>query len=485
MASMLKQKAISGMLWTALQRYSTMSISFISGIILARFLTPHDYGCIGMLAIFMVLAEAFVDGGFGEALIQKKNPTQKDYSTIFFWNLSMAIFMYATLYVAAPTIANFYNIPLLCSILRVQGLVLLIHAFSIIQRNILRKKLKFKILSIVTIATSFISFIVTTFLAYQGFGVWSLVAQNIIIAAIPAAFFWFCIKWKPTCTFSWRSFHELFSFGFFMFLTHLLNQLGNQIQGLLIGRFYSSSTMGYYSKAYETERLASTSISQIMAQVTFPLYAEAQNDTASIANMIKRLTMILAYITFPLMFILLLCAKPIFVLLYSEKWIDCVPYFQILCVAGLAFCLQSVNNHSIAAIGKSKTMFIFTAVKRIMGVFFVVAGLLLFGMSGLLVGMVLNTWFSYLVNIGLVSKYIGYKWWNQLFNLMPMLILSSALAYICYLLGEYLQLTMYVNGIFKLVLFSTLYVLCSVTLKMEAYQYMKSLALLLIKIKKK
>lgn len=469
------------MAWTALQRYSTMFISFISGIILARLLTPYDYGCIGMLSIFMVLAESFIDGGFGSALIQKKRPTQEDYSTIFWWNLGMAVLMYAVLYSSAPAIASFYNIPLLCEVLRVQGIVLFIYAFNIIQRNQLRKKLNFKVLSIITITTSITALIITILMAYHGFGVWALVAQNIITAAIPALVFWFYIKWRPIWIFSWKSFRELFSFGFYMFLTHLINQFGQQIQGLLIGRFYNASTMGYYSKAHGTEKLASSSISQIMTQVTYPLYAEAQNDKAALSNMIKRLTMTLAYITFPLMFILLLCAKPIFVLLYSDRWVDSVPYFQVLCFSGLAFCLQSVNYQSISAIGKSKVMFVWTLLKRIMGIFFVLLGLYFYGMKGLLFGYVLNTWFSYFVNIGLVSKYIGYKWQRQLLEILPILITSSFAAGVSYYCCTLLKLSLYVDGLVKLVIFSVIYIGWSVTFKPEAYTY----AFSIIKTQKK
>lgn len=467
----LKQKATSGMIWSALQRYSTILIQFISGIILARLLTPHDYGCIGMLMIFLVLAESFIDGGFGSALIQKKRPTQEDYSTIFFWNLGMAVFLYAVLYFSAPAIARFYDIPLLCDVLRVQGIILFIYAFNIVQRNQLQKKLNFKVLSIVTISTSLIALAVTVFMAYHGYGVWSLVAQQILTAAIPALVFWFYIKWRPIWTFSWQSFRELFSFGFYMFLTHILNQFGSQIQGLLIGRFYDSVTMGFYSKARNTEHLASHSLSQIMSQVTYPLYAEVQDDKAALANMIKRLTMTLAYITFPLMFILLLCAKPLFVLLYSSKWLDSVPYFQVLCIAGLAVCLQSVNNQSIAAIGESRAMFVWTCFKRIMGISFVFIGLILYGMKGLLIGVVLNCWFSYFVNICLVSKYIGYKWQYQLSNNVPVLLVSVILAIICFGLGQFLHLSLFWDGIVKFVVFISLYLCWSIFFKPKAFTY--------------
>ena len=467
----IKQKAAASMVWTGLQKYSTMGIQFISGIILARLLTPYDYGCIGMLTIFMVLAEAFIDGGFGSALIQKKLPTQEDYSTIFWWNLIMALFMYGILFISAPAIARFYDIPLLSDVLRVQGLVLFIYAFNIVQRNQLRKKLNFKVLSIVTITTSIIALSITIFMAYKGFGVWSLVVQNLISAAIPAIIFWFFIKWRPIFVFSLKSFKELFSFGFYMFLTNLINQFGNQIQGLLIGKVYNPSTMGYYSKAHGTERLASRSISNIMSQVTFPLFSQVQDDKSRLANIIRRLAMTISFLTFPILFILMLCAKPIFLLLYSDRWLPSVPYFQVLCIAGLASCMIAVNTHSVAAIGKSKVTFTWTIIKRAIGIGFVVGGLFLWGMKGLLLGAVLNTWFSYFVNVSLVSKYIGYKWYRQLMDILPVAIVSIIAVLVSYGCGYLLQLDTYLDGILKLVVFLLVYIGWIIIFKPESYTY--------------
>ena len=471
MAKNLKQKAASGMVWTALQKYSFMFIHFISGIILARLLTPFDYGCIGMLTIFMTLAEAFIDGGFGSALIQKKRPTQEDYSTIFWWNIGTAVVMYAILFFTAPAISRFYNIPLLCDVLRVQGVVLFIYAFNIIQKNQLRKKLNFKILSIVSITTSLIALGVTIYMAYKGYGVWALVTQYIITAAIPALVFWFYIKWRPSWVFSWKHFKELFDFGFYMFLTHLINSLCGQIQGLLIGKKYNPITMGYYSKASGTERLASQSISSIMTQVTYPLYAEVQDDKVTLSNMIKRLSMTLSYITFPLMFILLLCAKPLFVLLYSDRWLQSIPYFQVLCFAGLAGCLQSANLQAIAAIGKSKTMFVWTLLKRGVGIVAIVLGMVFFGMKGLLVGMILNAWFSLFVNMGLVSKHVGYKFWRQILDLLPVGIASLIAAVASFGVGYLLHLSMYPDGLVKAGVYAIIYLGWSFIFKPEAYTY--------------
>ena len=459
------------MVWTSIQRFSAIGIQFISGIVLARLLTPYDYGCIGMLSIFMMLAETFIDGGFGSALIQKKQPSQEDYSTIFYWNMGMAAIMYAILFVSAPTIARFYDIPLLCNVLRVQGLVLFIFAFNIIQSNQLRKNLNFKALSIITIVASVISLGVTIYMAYKGFGVWALVAQNLISAAIPAIVFWFFIKWRPILTFSKSSFRELFSFGLYMFMSNLFSTFCSKLSSLLIGKIYSPNILGYFSKALGTEVLASNSISSIMTQVTYPLYAQVQDDRTVMGNMVKRLTMTISFITFPLMAILMLTAKPVFVILYSDRWLASVPYFQVLCLVGLADCLQAVNAQTIAAIGKSKLMFQWTIIKRSLGLVFIIGGLFLFGLKGLLLGMIVFNWFCYFVNIGLVSKYIGYRWNTQLNDLFPVTVVTILGAGISYAIGYFMHLSMYFDGLLKLTVFTLIYVGWIVFFKPESYQF--------------
>ena len=481
----LKQKAVSGMVWSAFQRYSTMIISFISGIILARLLTPHDYGCIGMLSIFMVLAESFIDGGFGSALIQKKQPTQEDYSTIFFWNLGMAVLLYAVLYFSAPAIARFYNIPLLCDVLRVQGVILFIYAFNIVQRNQLRKKMNFKVLSIVTISSSITSLTITIIMAYHGYGVWSLVAQHILIAAIPALVFWFHIKWRPLWVFSWKSFRELFNFGFYMFMTHLVNSFNQQIRGLLIGKFYNTSILGYYSKAYGTEKLASQSISQILNQVTYPLYAEIQDDRNHMAMIIKRLSSLVAYLTFPLMFLLILIARPLFILLYSDRWIESIPFFQIVCLAGLGVCLQSVNLQTISAIGKSRTMFIWSLVKQTIGLGLAVGGLLIFDIYGLLWGVVVHSFSCALINMWLVSKHIGYKTISQLKDLLPIMIVTIIAFVISSIVTGMMDWGLYADGLLKLVIFGAIYIGWSLIFKPTSYTYISEIVISKIKPKKR
>lgn len=480
----LKQKAASGMVWTAIQKYSTMVIGFISGIILARLLMPEDYGAIGMLAIFMSLAEVFIDAGFGSALIQKKNPTSTDYSTVFYFNIGMSVILYAVLFFSAPAIASFYRMPILSKVLRVQGLILFIYALNIIQRNQIRKNLKFKKLSWITIVTSVISLIVTVIMAYSGCGVWSLVAQHFIVALIPCIFFWITTKWRPTLEYSWKSFKELFGFGFYMFLTHLLTTFSQRITGLLVGRWYDPATMGYYSKASATSKYATLSVSGVMIQTTYPLYAAVQDDKQRLINMVKRITSTLAYITVPMLCLLILIAKPLFVFLYSDRWLFSVPYFQILCVGGMAGCLQAVNQQTVAAIGKSRIFFIWTVIKQSVGIALQVVGLLVWGIWGLLVGKVVSSWFSYFVNITMVSKHVGYKNYQQLKDLSPIFIVT-AIAFVAGYFGSSLfGLGLYPDGIVKAVIFIAVFLGWSLVFKPESYKYFLSV-LSVLKSKRK
>lgn len=467
MQDSLNKKAYTGIAWTSIGRFSNIAIQFISGIILARLLTPDDYGCIGMLSIFMLIASTFVNGGFGSALIQKKRPTPVDYSTIFFWNVGMSGVMYLILFACAPSIARFYKIPLLCPVLRVEGIVLFINAFMLVQSNQLNKQFKFKKLSIVSVTTSIITLIVTALLAYLGFGVWALVVQNILMALIPCVVYWVSSSWRPTFVFSGKSFKELFSFGFYMLMSNLVNEFCNNIQGLMIGKLYNSATMGYYSKAHSTEKLASTTISNVVMQVSYPVYSELQDDKSRLIEMLKRLTTLLAFVSFPLMFVLILVAEPLFLVLYSDKWLSSVPYFQLLCIAGLATCMQSVNAQSIAAIGKSKVMFRWTIVKQLFGLTMIVGGLLQWGMKGMLVGMVVRSWFVYIVNASLVSKHVGYKLKNQITDLFPILLVSIISYLIAIGVMHVLPINIYVKGILSFIIFFISYLAINRIFKTE------------------
>ena len=473
MAENLKDKTVKGALWSAFQKGGSIVVGFVSSVVLARLLTPEDYGLIGMLAIFIAVSEVFINGGFGSALIQKKRPTDEDYSTFFIWNLTISVFLYGVLFLCAPCIARFYNQEILCSILRINGLVLIINAISLVQTYQLRKQLNFKKLGTIEVSVAALSLIVGIYFAWKGYGVWALVIQHLFGGVLKTLLFWLTSKWRPMLKFSVQSFKELFGFGGFILLSNLVNTFCNNIQGLLIGKFYNPATMGYYSKAKSTEELSASFISQVIDQVAYPVLAEAQNDNAYMIRMLKKFIGVLAFLTFPIMLLLILLAKPVFVVLYSDRWLPSVPYFQILCLAGIATCLQGITYYAIAAIGKSKTMFMWSLVKRGLGLCFIVGGLAIWGIKGLLVGMVMNSYVVYFINAGLVSKHIGYTGGQQFKDLLPVILVSAASFLVAFLTGHFLHVNLYVEGAIHLIVFAAIYLGLSVSFKLESFAFSK------------
>lgn len=470
----LQQKTISGVMWSSVQRFGSMTITFLSNIVLARLLSPSDFGCIGMLMIFISLSNTFIDGGFGSALIQKQQPTKEDYSTIFFWNIFLSIIFYAVLFFSSPAIARFYKIPLLTDVLKVQGIVLFFNSLCIIQHNQLRKQLQFKKLAIVEIVAAVLSLAVAIVTACYGWGVWSLVAQQLSLGLLKSILLWFINSWRPILVFSWQSFKELFKFGGFMLLSSLFGTLSNEIQGLLVGRMFTPLTMGLYTQAYRLEGSAATAVSSVIDQVTYPVMAAVQDDRKKLISALKRFIQIPAYICSPIMAIMIVIAKPVIILIYSAKWIECVPYFQILCTAGLAVCLQGSANNSIAAIGKSNIFFRWTIIKRSLTILLCVAGILLWGMKGLLWSCVLGAWSVYFINTFLVTKYVGYSFWNQLIDILPFALLSAAIGGLVYWIGTKLSLHMYIVAAIQVLLFGIIYLLMSYVFKIDAFNYIRS-----------
>lgn len=476
-----KQKAFTGVMWSSVQRFGVMAITFVSNIILARLLSPDDYGCIGMLMIFISLSASFIDGGFGSALIQKKEPTNEDYSTIFYWNIALSLVLYGVLFLCAPFIASFYRIPLLSDVLRVQGVVLIFNALSIIQQNQLRKKLLFKKLAIVNITSALVSLGVAIVMAYKGYGVWALVAQQISLSVINAIMFWIVGHWAPDRVFSWLSFKELFKFGGFMLLSHLFGTLSNEIQGLLVGRMFNPATMGLYTQAYRLEGSAATATSSIIDQVTYPVLASVQDNKNAFVAALKRFIQIPAYVCCWVMMVLIVVAKPLIILLYSEKWVGCVPYFQILCTAGLAVCLQGSANNALAAIGKSKVFFNWTIIKRTLTIILCVIGISVGGIYGLLWSCVAGSWSVYFINSTLIAKHVGYSFYNQIMGILPSILISVAIGVVAYYGGLLINAHMYIVAILQVLFCSLLYVIFSWWFKIEAYQYLKEMLMNRIK----
>ena len=463
------------MLWSILQRFGTMGVSFVSNIVLARLLTPDDYGCIGMLMIFIALSNTFIDGGFGSALIQKKRPTQDDYSTIFYWNIFLSVILYGVLFFCAPLIADFYNIELLASVLQVQGVILVINAFGIIQNNQLRKQLKFKSIAQIALVASVVSVIVAIVMAYMGCGVWSLVTQQIVLSFITTLLYWTCGNWYPRWLFSFKSFRELFSFGSFMLLSSLINTFCNNLNGLLIGKYFNASSMGYFAQSKKLEDVFSSSIEAVVGQVTYPVLVEVKDKCEEQKKMLMQFNSLLLYIVTPLMLLLNIFAAPIISILLGEQWLSAVPYLEILAFQGIAISIQNVNYNAIASVGRSKVLFISTLVKRCFSIVSLIGGMYIGGIEGLLWGMVLSSYFICFYNSVMVHKYVGYKMLQQFIDLLP-IILINLVAYISvYIIKCYFPFNGYVSYLIMLFSYVSIYLVLSYSFKVRTLSQIVSI----------
>lgn len=440
MSKSLKQQTIMGIIWSSLGKFGTLGLSFISNLILARLLMPSDFGYIGMLYIFLAISQVFITGGFGSALIQKKEPTHLDYTTVFYWNFALSAFFVVILFFTAQGIADFYSMPLLKNILRIQSIGLIINSFTIVQTTQLQKNLRFKELSVRSIIASLVGTIVAVVMAYKGFGVWSLVYSSLISGVVSVILLWNMSTWRPTFEFSITSLKELFGFGGYILFSNLINTFSNNIQGLIIGKVFTTQDVGYYTQARKLEEIPSSSFSSIFGQVVYPVFSEVQNDLNKLRYVLKQITRQIASIVFPIMILLIIVAKPLITILYTTKWSDSIPYFQILCVGGIAMSLQNINYYVVAAIGKGRVLFRWTLIKRLIGLLLLGIGAF-FGMNGLLFGMVLGSYVIYFINAYLAGRYVNYNLFTQIKDIIGLLAASIIPGIIVYYLGVFLPLT--------------------------------------------
>lgn len=475
MPDSLKQKTISGMMWTSFGKFGSMIIAFIANLILARLLSPDDFGCVGMLAIFIAISQTFIEGGFGSALIQKKNPEHIEYTTIFYWNLLVSFFFVVGIYFLAPSIASFYKIPLLENVLRIQSLILLINAFSVIPANILIKQLKFKVLNIRNIVAAFCGMIVAVIMAWNGFGVWSLVYNNLVTSTVSVLLLWTMTSWRPTMEFSWGAIKRLFRFGGLILCSNLVETLYTNIQGLIIGRVFSAKDLGYYAQAKKLEEVPNTGFSSVVNSVTFPIYSVLQDDKTKMRFGVHKSLVSITYLNIPLMVILILVAKPLFTLLFSIKWLPSVPYFQILCVFGMLWCVNTINTNLVKALGKGNIYFFIQVLKRVIGVILIFWSVQ-YGMYEMLWAYTFTGWVCFFINAYFAGKLIQYGVMAQIKAVGPVLLLSLGIGIITYAIFKYLI----VNNSFLMVLvpvcvYISLYIFFSYLFKIEGFVVFKEI----------
>lgn len=464
----IKNRTIYGMIWTAAEKFGSMAMSFVSNLILARLLLPEDFGVIGMLHIFIAISGAFMMGGFGDAIIQKKDTTHTDYSTVFMWNMVLSVFFYIVLYFCAPAIARFYAMPSLCEVLRVYGLVLILVALSVVQNAILRKDLKFKLLSIRNLTASFCGLVVGIVLAYLGFGVWSLVASVLVNQLMNVILVWKLSSWRPSIVFDKKSFKELFGFGGMMMLTSLVEKVYVNIQGLFIGKWYSANELGYYTQAKKLEDVPTSTLSYIVTNVSFPVFSKIQDDKSKLLFGLRKNIKAITYLNFPLCILLLVIAKPLIDLLYGAKWEFSVPYFQLLCLSGLLYTMNSLNGSVVKALGKGKLYFTLHLIQRIIGLLLMIVGVR-YSVKGLLMAVVASSIFNYLLFSIANSTLLGYGLWRQLKDVLWSLLLSILVGVLVFLLGRYLPWHDYLVMTIQIIVYVGLYWVVSKLLKFEGY----------------
>ena len=432
MSNSLKEKATKGMLWSAVDRFAAQGAQFIISIVLARLLMPEDFGLIGMLTIFIAISQSFVDSGMGSGLIQKKNRTDIDFSTVFIFNIGVSLLFYLILFLSAPLIANFYDRPELIILTRVLGLNIIINSLAIVQRSRLSINIDFKTFAKVNTLSIFLSGAIAIGIAYKGFGVWALVAQNLLNAGISVILFWWFGKWTASLKFSSNSFKQLFSYGSKLLIASLYSRSLNEIYNAVIGRVYSAESLGFYTNAKKLSEATSQTVTSILQQVTFPILSSLQDDKERLVSVYSRLIRMTAFFIIPLMTLFALLADPFIRLLLTDKWEAAIPLLQWLCFARIVTPISIVNMNILNAVGRSD-LFLKVDLSKLPIIVIALIITIPLGVKAMVIGSVVTSLISFFINAYMPGKLFGYGAVGQLRDLFPVIvsvIFMSILVYI-------------------------------------------------------
>jgi teichuronic acid exporter len=433
--STLKQKTISGMAWSVSERLSLQVIQMLISIVLARLLDPGEFGLIGMLAIFTSIAQSLVDSGFGSALIQKKDATQSDSSSIFFFNLCVSIILFILLFLTAPLIARFFNQPQLISITRVLSLGMIINAFSIVQVCMLRRDMDFKTHFIVSIIAVVISGTSGIIAALSGLGVWSLVIQSLSNSFFKAVLLWIFNKWRPIGRISFASLKTMFSFGSKLLVAGLLESVFTNLYQTFIGRSFSAEDLGFYSKAATYETAASVATSMSLGQVIFPAFSPYQDDNQKLKQMHFKTIKMSMFLHVPLMIGLIIIAEPLLLFLLTEKWAASIPYFQLLCLIGLIFPIVVQNYNLFRIKGRSDLHLKLEILKYTLTVI-AIALTYRHGIFALIYGQIAVAYTSQVIASYIAGRLINFSLLEQVKTLIAPVILSLIMGVFMFLVGR-------------------------------------------------
>lgn len=471
----LKQQTISGLTWSFIDSFFGQGIQFIVGIILARILSPREFGFIGMITIFIAISQSFVDSGFRQALIRKQNCSQDDYSTVFYFNIIVGVFFYLLLFSIAGPISRFYHEPLLKELIRVLGLSLIINSFSIIHSVILTKRIDFKLQAKISVIASFISGAISVYLAFKGMGVWSLVALTLIKYFINSILLWFWNNWRPIWAFSKNSFDELFSFGSKLLISGLINTIYNNIYYLIIGKFYSALNLGYYTRADQFRMLPAQNLQNIIERVSYPVLSSIQNDVVQLKKAYRKIIKDTMLITFVIMIGMAAIAKPMIYVLIGSKWEPSIIYLQMLCFVSAFYPLNALNLNMLQVLGRSDLFLRLEIIKKCLAVPIIVIGVL-WGIKMMIIGMMVNSLVAYYLNSYWSGRFINYPMKQQINDILPSFMLSLCMGICVYFLGLVLPLKMWMIIICQIGTGALITLFLCEIFKIDAYYDLKNIA---------
>lgn len=424
MSDNLKHKTIHGVIWSSIDRFATQGITFAIGLVMARLLTPEDYGVIAMLAFFLAISQTFIDSGFSSALIRKKDITEVDNSTVFYFNVVIGLLCYAILWFTSPLIASFYDIAILSPILKVVGLTLIFNSLTIIQQTKLTIELDFKTQTIISIISWSIPGCVGLYLAYQGFGPWALAIQMVLSPFLRMICLWLFVKWRPLPVFSKKSFTELFSFGSKLLSVGILNTTYNNLSTLLIGKIFSASSLGYYSRAQQFVGYTTWNIESILQRVTYPVLCSIKEEEERLKLNYRRIIKVSTFIIFPLTLGMAAVAAPLIRFILTDKWDGAIPLLQILSLAGMWFPIHAINLNLLNVKGRSDVVLKIELIKKGIGLTLLCISIP-FGLLWFCWSCVLSALISLIINFYFVGKYADIKMKTQITDLLPTLFQSA------------------------------------------------------------
>lgn len=439
-------QTVKSVAWSAVERFSVQAIQFVISIILARLIAPSDYGLIAMLTIFIAIAQSFVDSGFSNALIQKKNRTETDFSTVFYFNIAISLLVYIILFLSAPYIALFYKEPLLELVCKWIGLNLIIQGLSVVQLAKLTVLLDFKTQAKASLLAVIISGILGVCLAYYGYGVWALVIQSLLNNLLNTFFLWVYAKWIPKLIFSWHSLITLFSFGSKLLLSGLLHSIYINLYSLVIGRKYSAMDVGYYNQSSLLARFPSVSLMAIITRAIYPIQCKIQDENELLYSSFIKYLRMSCYIIFPIMIGMAVVAKPLVLVLLTDKWLPMSDLLSVLCVAYMWIPIMVMNNQILNVKGRSDYFLKSEIIKKIAGILILLVTIP-FGLTIICIGLFVYNLFDVIIIIYYSKKVQDIGYYEQFKSVFPIFSMSVAMGGIIYLSlliisNAYLQLSL-------------------------------------------